>query len=67
MAANIQLIFFRKPKSKDILVKFLMNENETSIPVKTDCYPYYHWNDVKKFYRDKIKASGLDLDQYTTK
>ena len=44
-----------------------MNENETSIPVKTDCYPYYHWNDVKKFYRDKIKASGLDLDQYTTK
>ena len=67
MAANIQLIFFRKPKSKDVLVKFLMNENETSIPVKTDCYPYYHWNDVKKFYRDKIKASGLDLDQYATK
>ena len=64
MGANIQLIFFRKGKSKDILVKFLMNENETAVPVKTDCYPYYHWSDVKKYYRNMIKDSGLDLTQY---
>ncbi len=61
MGANIQLVFFRKAKSKDVLVKFLMNENETSVPVKTDCYPYYHWSDVKKYYRAKIKDSGLEL------
>lgn len=67
MAANIQLVFFRKAKSKDILVKFLLNENETSIPVKTDCYPYYHWSDVKKYYRNKIKESGLDLESYSKK
>ena len=59
MAANIQMVFFRKGKSKDILVKFLMNENETSIPVKTDCYPYYHWRDVQKYYRQIIKTSGV--------
>lgn len=58
MAANIQIIFYRKavpepaegPGSDDILVKFLLNENETSIPVKTDVAPYYHWSDVKRFW-----------------
>ena len=61
MGANIQLIFFRKPKSKDILVKFLMNENETAVPLPTDCYPYYHWSDVSRYLRNKIKESGLEL------
>ena len=50
MAANIQLVFYRKEGSDDVLVKFLLNENETSIPVKTDCAPYYHWQDVKKYW-----------------
>ena len=59
MGANIQWIFYRKPKSKDILVKFLMNENETSIPLKTDCYPYYHWKDVEAYYRNMIKEANL--------
>ena len=52
MAANIQLVFYRKDGSDDILVKFLLNENETSIPVKTDCAPYYHWADVKRFWAE---------------
>ena len=59
MGANVQLVFFRKGKSKDILVKFLMNENETSIPVKTDCYPYYHWRDVSAYYRKMIESAHL--------
>ena len=58
MAGNIQMIFYRKavpepaegPVSDDVLVKFLLNENETSIPIKTDCAPYYHWADVKRFW-----------------
>ena len=50
MAGNIQLVFYRKPGSDDVLVKFLLNENETSIPVKTDVAPYYHWADVKRFW-----------------
>ena len=60
MAANIQLVFFRKAGSDDILVKFLMNENETSIPLRTDCYPYYHWSDVERYYRDMIESAHLE-------
>ena len=67
MAANIQLVFYRKtapepaegPASGDILVKFLMNETETSIPLATDCYPYYHWSDVEPYYRNMIEAAHL--------
>lgn len=59
MGANIQWVFFKKKGSKDILVKFLMNENETSIPVKTDCYPFYHWKDVSAYYRKMIKDANL--------
>ena len=54
MAANIQMIFYRKDGSDDVLVKFLLNENETTLPdVKTDCAPYYHWRDVAAYYRQK--------------
>lgn len=28
----------------------MLHEKETSIPVETDIYPFYHWNDVKSFY-----------------
>lgn len=52
MAANIQMVFYRKEGSDDVLVKFLLNENETTLPeVKTDCSPYYHWRDLKAYYR----------------
>ena len=52
MAANIQLVFYRKDGSDDILVKFLLQENETTLPIKTDCAPYYHWQDVKRFWAE---------------
>ena len=55
MAANVQMIFFRKDKSDDILVKFMLNEKEVSIPLESDVKPYYHWKDVEKFYRKKIE------------
>jgi hypothetical protein len=54
MAANIQIIFYRKEGSDDVLVKFLLNENETSVPVRTDCAPYYHWKDVREYYRSRF-------------
>ena len=53
MAANIQLIFYRKEGSDDVLVKFLFNENETSLPIATDCAPYYHWADVKRYWEGR--------------
>ena len=54
MGANIQLIFYRK--GNDVIVKFLHNERETSIPVSTDIAPYYHWKDVRQFF---AKQAGL--------
>lgn len=59
MAGNVQWVFFRKPGSDDILVKFLMNENETSVPIATDCYPFYHWNDVEYHYRTMLKNANM--------
>lgn len=51
MAGNIQMVFYRKNKSDDVLVKFLLHEKEIQIPsVKTDIAPYYHWKDIKSFY-----------------
>ena len=56
MAANIQFIFYRNPGSDDILVKFLLNEVEQHIPLKTDMWPYYHWTDVKRYYEQRMAS-----------
>lgn len=41
MASNIQIVFYRKSGSDDILVKFLHNEKEVLItPVKSDIPPF---------------------------
>lgn len=53
MGGNIQLVFYKKDGSDDVLVKFLLNENETSVPVRTDCAPYYHWTDVKAYWNGR--------------
>ena len=59
MGANIQLVFYRRNASdEDVLVKVLLNENETTLPVPTDCAPYYHWNDFKAYYQKKLDAYG---------
>ena len=58
MAANVQWIFFRNDDSDDVLVKFLVNEKEASIPIPTDVAPYYHWRDVERFYRAKLDRTA---------
>ncbi len=55
MACNLQWVFYRRSASdKDILVKVLLNEDEARLPVATDCAPYYHWSDVRRYYLDKL-------------
>ncbi len=68
MSANIQLIFYRSSlANQPILVKVLLNEREVHIPVQTDNYPYYRWNEVKRFYVNKLNKLGLpnDIDPLT--
>ena len=57
MACNIQLVFYRSKKQKDapILVKALLNEKEATLPVPTDQYPYYKWEDLRAYYVKKLK------------
>lgn len=54
MACNIQMVFYKKPGSADILVKILLNEHEATLPIQSDIKPYYHWSDLRSFYLDKL-------------
>lgn len=58
-ASNIQLIFYRRKKADDILVKCLMNGEEATLPVPTTNYPYYKWSDFLKFYTDRCDKGSL--------
>lgn len=55
MASNVQIVFFEN-KAGDILVKFMHNEKEVHVPVKTDQWPFYHWNDVKEYYQKRLST-----------
>ena len=56
MAGNVQLVFFSNPKDKSapVLVKFMLNEEEQRLPIPTDSWPFYRWDDVKAFYSPKL-------------
>ena len=55
MGCNIQLVFYRPKKGQgDILVKALLNEREAYLPIETDNWPYYNWQDLRQYYLDKI-------------
>lgn len=54
MASNIQIVLYRKSGSPT-LVKFLLNEQEATIPDLTPVTSvYYKWEDVKRYCLDKI-------------
>ena len=36
--------------SADVLVKPLLNEREVTLPVATDCAPFYHWADLRAYW-----------------
>ena len=35
-------------------VVVVLNEKEATLPVKTDQYPYYKWEDVRAYYLKKL-------------
>lgn len=58
MACNIQLVFYKRKGShaeaNDILVKALLNENETTLPLPKVSGPYYRWTDFRDYYLQKL-------------
>jgi hypothetical protein len=57
MGCNIQLVFYRPKRGRqgDVLVKALLNERETTLPVGTTQWPYYRWNDLRSYYMEKLR------------
>lgn len=53
MASNFQMRLYKSTDNPgDIIVKFMLNENEIELPyLKTDIFPYYHWEDVNKAFK----------------
>lgn len=55
MACNIQCVYYRPKNGRgDILVKVLLNEKETRLPIQTEQYPYYKWDDLRAYYLKKL-------------
>lgn len=55
LGGSIEMIHYRSERGdKDVLVKVLLNGREARLPIESDCAPYYHWNDVKRYYLRKL-------------
>lgn len=55
MASNLQFVFYRQDFfDKDIIFKVLLNEEEATLPLKSDIAPYYHWSDFKEYFLKKL-------------
>ncbi|MBR4850273.1 MAG: histidine-type phosphatase [Alistipes sp.] len=48
MAVNVQFIFYRNKKG-DVLVRMLHSERDVRLPVATDSYPFYKWEDFRNY------------------
>ena len=56
MGGNVQFVFYRSsPADRDGLFKVLLNEQEATLPIRTDCAPYYHWKDFRRYYLRKLR------------
>lgn len=50
MGANLQIVLFRSDKpGAPVLAKVLHNEKETRVPVETDIWPFYKWEDLRAY------------------
>lgn len=57
MASNIQFIFYRRnTNDRDVVFKVLLNENEVTLPLKTQHPPYYRWDDFREYFLKKLDA-----------
>jgi hypothetical protein len=53
LSANIQWIIYSN--GSEYLLKVLLNEKETRLPIPTQQWPYYKWEEVKEYYLQKLK------------
>lgn len=54
MASNMQAVFFRPVSGEgDILVKFMMNENDVLLPIESPIAPFYTWAAAREFLKSQ--------------
>lgn len=58
MAANIQFVFYSNDAGH-VIVKVLLNEREAKLPLTTDMAPYYDWESVRAYYKNKLRNSPI--------
>jgi hypothetical protein len=64
LGGSMMMIHYRTDKNDpDPLVRVLLNGQEARLPIKSDCAPYYHWNDVKRYYLRKLYAYAREWDE----
>ena len=55
LGGSVMIVHYRSEVADpDVLVKVLLNGNEARLPIESDCAPYYHWEDVKRYYLRKL-------------
>ncbi len=61
MAGNVQMVFYRNRKG-DVLVKLLQNEVEAGVPLESDIYPYYRWDELRAYFESRIDPELVKQD-----
>lgn len=39
----------------------MLNEREVPLAIESDIYPFYRWNDVKKYFEDAITIPSVEV------
>lgn len=69
LSANIQWVLYYN--GRQYLIKVLLNEKAARLPIATEMFPYYQWNDVKAYYLHKLALlhvkTGENMHQYLLK
>lgn len=61
LSANVQWLLYKDEKD-NYLVRFLLNEKEVHVTgLYTNNFPFYKWDDVRKFYLAKLETLHLGL------
>ena len=64
LGGSMVMIHYRTDKNDpDPLVRVLLNGQEARLPIESDLAPYYHWQDVKRYYLRKLYAYAREWNE----
>ena len=64
LGGSVMIVHYRSDKNDpDPLIRVLLNGREARLPIQSDCAPYYHWKDVKRYYLRKLYVYARDRNE----